>query len=68
MDTFLEKADFFLNLEAMDNSIAIALQVLRFIGENYDDELLYDDGIFSFEYCEKAGDVVLKVIENPKNT
>ena len=39
MDTFLEKADFFLNLEAMDNSIAIALQVLRSIGENYDDEL-----------------------------
>ena len=34
MDTFLEKADFFLNLEAMDNSIAIALQVLRSIGEN----------------------------------
>lgn len=29
----MEKADFFLNLEAMDNSIAIALQVLRFIGE-----------------------------------
>ena len=38
---YTSKADFFLNLEAMDNSIAIALQVLRFIGENYDDCLLY---------------------------
>lgn len=68
MDTFLEKADFFLNLEAMDNSIAIALQVLRSIGENYDDELLYDDGISSSDYCEQAGDLLLKVIEHPKTT
>ena len=67
MDTFLEKADFFLNLEAMDNSIAIALQVLRSIGENYDDELLYD-GISSSDYCEQAGDLLLKVIEHPKTT
>lgn len=64
----MEKADFFLNLEAMDNSIAIALQVLRFIGENYDDELLYDDGISSSDYCEQAGDLLLKVIEHPKTT
>ena len=67
MDTFLEKADFFLNLEAMDNSIAIALQVLRSIGENYDDELLYD-GISSSDYCEQAGDLLQKVIEHPKTT
>lgn len=64
----MEKADFFLNLEAMDNSIAIALQVLRSIGENYDDELLYDDGISSSDYCEQAGDLLLKVIEHPKTT
>ena len=50
----------------MDNSIAIALQVLRSIGENYDDEPLYDDGISSSDYCEQAGDLLLKVIEHPK--
>ena len=42
LDTLLEKADFFLKLESLDNTIAIALQTLRSIGENYDDELLYD--------------------------
>lgn len=65
---FWRKRISFLNLEAMDNSIAIALQVLRFIGENYDDELLYDDGISSSDYCEQAGDLLLKVIEHPKTT
>ena len=65
---FRRKRISFWNLEAMDNSIAIALQVLRFIGENYDDELLYDDGISSSDYCEQAGDLLLKVIEHPKTT
>lgn len=68
MDTFLEKADFFLKLEDMDNSIAIALQVIRSIGENYDDELLYHDDFSSSDYCEQAGDLLLKVIEHPKTT
>ena len=53
---FLEKADFFLKLESLDNTIAIALQTLRSIGENYDDELLYDDDICASDYCEQAGD------------
>ena len=52
----LEKADFFLKLESLDNTIAIALQTLRSIGENYDDELLYDDDICASDYCEQAGD------------
>ena len=55
-----------LSLGDMDSTIAIALQVLRSIGENYDDELLYD-GISSSDYCEQAGDLLLKVIEHPKN-
>lgn len=56
LDTFLEKADFFLKLESLDDTIAIALQTLRSIGENYDDELLYDDDISASDYCEQAGD------------
>ena len=56
LDTLLEKADFFLKLESLDNTIAIALQTLRSIGENYDDELLYDDDICASDYCEQAGD------------
>ena len=38
MDTFLEKADFFLNVGNIDTAIDIALQTLRSIGENYEDE------------------------------
>lgn len=68
LDTFLEKADFFLKLESLDNTIAIALQTLRSIGENYDDELLYDDDISASDYCEQAGDLILKVVQHPKTT
>ena len=68
LDTLLEKADFFLKLESLDNMIAIALQTLRSIGENYDDELLYDDDICASDYCEQAGDLILKVIQHPKTT
>lgn len=68
LDTLLEKADFFLKLESLDNTIAIALQTLRSIGENYDDELLYDDDICASDYCEQAGDLILKVIQHPKTT
>lgn len=67
LDTLLEKADFFLKLESLDNTIAIALQTLRSIGENYDDELLYDD-ISASDYCEQAGDLILKVVQHPKTT
>ena len=68
LDTLLEKADFFLKLESLDNTIVIALQTLRSIGENYDDELLYDDDISASDYCEQAGDLILKVVQHPKTT
>lgn len=68
LDTLLEKADFFLKLESLDNTIVIALQTLRSIGENYDDELLYDDDISASDYCEQAGDLILKVVRHPKTT
>ena len=29
---------------------------------------MYDDGISSSDYCEQAGDLLLKVIEHPKTT
>lgn len=68
LDTLLEKGDFFLKLESLDDTIAIALQTLRSIGENYDDELLYDDDICASAYCEQAGDLILKVVQHPKTT
>ena len=68
MDTFLEKADFFLNVGNIDTAIDIALQTLRSIGENYEDELLYNDDLYPSDYCEQAGDLLIKVIEHPKTT
>lgn len=68
LDTLLEKADFFLKLESLDNTIAIALQTLRLIGENYDDELLYNDDICTSDYCEQAGNLILKVVQHPRAT
>lgn len=68
LDVLLEKADFFLKLESIDFTIAIALQTLRSIGENYNDDLLYDDDLSPSIYCEQAGDLILKVIQHPKAT
>lgn len=68
MDTFLEKADFFLNVGNIDTAIDIALQTLRSIGENYEDELLYNNDLYPYDYCEQAGDLLIKVIEHPKTT
>lgn len=68
LDVLLEKADFFLKLESIDCTIAIALQTLRSIGENYNDDLLYDDDLSPSIYCEQAGDLILKVIQHPKTT
>lgn len=68
LDVLLEKADFFLKLESIDFTIAIALQTLRSIGENYNDDLLYDDDLSPSIYCEQAGDLILKVIQHPKTT
>ena len=71
MDVFLKKADFFLSLGDMDSTIAIALQTLRSIGENYEDELLYiddDDDFGTSLYCEHAGGLLMKVVGHPKTT
>lgn len=71
VDVFLKKADFFLSLGDIDNAIAIALQTLRSIGENYEDELLYaddDDDFGTSLYCEHAGDLLVKVVGHPKTT
>ena len=71
MDIYLKKADFFLSLGDMDSTIAIALQTLRSIGENYEDELLYiddDDDFGTSLYCEHAGGLLMKVVGHPKTT
>ena len=67
----MKKADFFLSLGDMDSTIAIALQTLRSIGENYEDELLYiddDDDFGTSLYCEHAGGLLMKLVGHPKTT
>src|SRR5699024_3008519 len=54
MDSFLEKADSFLNVGNIDATIDIALQTFRSIGENYEDELLYNDDLYPSDYCKQA--------------
>lgn len=68
LETLLEKADFFLKMDSLDNTIAIALQTLRSIGENYTDDLLYDDDMCAPDCCEQAGELIQKVIKHPKAT
>ena len=55
----------------VDSTIAIALQTLRSIGENYEDELLYvddDDDFGTSLYCEHVGGLLMKVVGRPKTT
>lgn len=68
MDIFLKKADFLLTLGDIDNVTVIALQILRSLGENYDDELLYDEDLDVPSYCERAGDLLMKVVGHSKTT
>ena len=67
MDTFGESR-LLLNVGNIDTAIDIALQTLRSIGENYEDELLYNNDLYPSDYCEQAGDLLIKVIEHPKTT
>lgn len=69
LDILLKKASFFLDTERMGYVIAIALQTLRSIGENYDEALLYnDDDLYVSDYCDQAGDLLIKVAKHPATT
>lgn len=61
------KATLLFQRQALDEAAAIALQILRSIGNNYvEEELLYsDDGIDLSFSCEDAGDLLLKVVQHP---
>lgn len=63
VDSLLEKARLLTECENLDGAIVIALQVLRSIGEEYDDELLYDDGVDASCACEEAGDLIVEIVE-----
>lgn len=64
----LEKAELFLTMGTLDPAISIALQILRSIGENYNDELVYNDDIDTCAYCEQAGELLMKVVQHPQIT
>lgn len=66
VDALLEKAELFLMMGTLDPAISIALQILRSIGENYNDELVYNDDIDTGAYCEQAGDLLMKVVQHPQ--
>lgn len=65
VDNYLEQADILLGVGNLDGTIAIALQILRSIGEGYDDELLYNDNVNVWDYCERAGELINQVVEHP---
>lgn len=66
VDSFLEKADLLLKIDKLEEAIAILLQVLRSIGENYDDALIDEDDIYVSDYCEQVGNKILDVVQHPK--
>ena len=66
--TLFGESRLLLNVGNIDTAIDIALQTLRSIGENYEDELLYNNDLYPSDYCEQAGDLLIKVIEHPKTT
>lgn len=65
VESLLVKADLLLASGNLSASLAIALQILRSIGENYDDDLLYCDDISVPDFCERAGDLIMKVLQHP---
>lgn len=68
VDALLEKTELFLTMGTLDPAISIALQILRSIGENYNDELVYNDDIDTCAYCEQAGELLMKVVQHPQIT
>lgn len=68
VDALLEKAELFSTVGTLDPTISIALQILRSIGENYNDELVYNDDIDTYAYCEQAGELLMKVVQHPRIT
>lgn len=66
VDSFLDKADLLLKSGNLDGVIAIALQLLRSIGESYDEDLLYEDDVDVSDYCDRAGDLIMEIAQYPK--
>lgn len=64
VDSFLDKAGKLAKCGNLDGAIAIALQVLRSIGEEYDDDLLYNDDVDVSISCEEAGDLIIDIAKN----
>lgn len=66
VDSFLDKADLLLKSGNLDGTIVIALQLLRSIGESYDEDLLYEDDVDVSDFCDRAGDLIMEVAQHPK--
>lgn len=68
VDSFLEKADLLLKSGNLDSTIAIPLQLLRSIGENYDESLLYEEYIDVSDYCERMGVLIMNIVRHPQTS
>lgn len=64
VDSFLSKAKILIKGGNYDGAISIALQVLRSIGEEYDDDLLYNDSVDVSSLCEEAGELIVDLVKN----
>lgn len=65
VNSLLAKADVLFASGNLSASLAIALQILHSVGENYDEELLYNDAISVSDFCERAGNLILKILQSP---
>lgn len=68
LDQLLDEAALLLKYVDLDATLSITLQTLQSIGEEYDDELVYNDDLYVDIYCERAGDLLLEVIRHPQAT
>lgn len=68
VDSFLAKADILLKSGNLDGAITILLQILRSIGESYDESLLYEDNVYVSGYCERVSDLIMNIVQHPQTS
>lgn len=69
VDQYLTKAHLLLQQDALGDAAAIALQILRSVGENYlNEDFMYLDEIGIDDYCETSHKLLQQIIPNTNTT
>lgn len=69
VDQYLTKAHLLLQQDALGDAAAIALQILRSVGENYlNEDFMYLDEIGIEDYCETSHKLLRQIIPNTNTT